>query len=354
MHTEHSAVIGAILGTAVGDAIGLPYEGLSKQRGARRFGEPDRHHFFLGGGMVSDDTEHTCLVAQALITSGGDTNQFSRHLGARLRWWLLGLPAGIGSATLKAILKLWCGFSPRHSGVYSAGNGPAMRSAILGAAVDSLSEVKSLVIASTRITHNDPKAEYGALAIALAAHLARQSTPISGDQYLAKLRSFLAGESAEEFLDLIERAVQSAASHESTPSFAESQGWVSGVSGYVYQTVPVVIQAWLQNQQDLQAGVMTVIRCGGDTDTTGAIVGGIIGAHVGKAGIPATWLRGLHEWPRSVSWMERLGQRLTDTLRDGKPGRRALRLSIVGLFCRNLLFFVIVLVHGFRRLLPPY
>ena len=88
--------------------------------------------------MVSDDTEHTCLVAQALCAAPTDADRFARHLARGLRWWLLGLPAGIGSATLRATLKLWLGFPPARSGVFSAGNGPAMRSAILGAAMDDL------------------------------------------------------------------------------------------------------------------------------------------------------------------------------------------------------------------------
>ena len=54
-----SPIVGSILGTAVGDAIGLPYEGMSKRRGVRLLGEPTRHRFFFGRGMVSDDTEHT-------------------------------------------------------------------------------------------------------------------------------------------------------------------------------------------------------------------------------------------------------------------------------------------------------
>lgn len=65
-------ITGCLLGTAVGDAIGLPYEGLTRQRAARLLGAPDRHRLLFGRGMVSDDTEHTCMVAQALIVSGGD------------------------------------------------------------------------------------------------------------------------------------------------------------------------------------------------------------------------------------------------------------------------------------------
>ncbi len=343
----HHAILGSLLGTAVGDAIGLPYEGLSRRRGVRLFGEPNRHHFVFRGGMVSDDTEHTCIVLQALIASGGDVEVFGSQLAWGLRWWLLGLPAGIGLATLKASVKLWCGFSHRTSGVFSAGNGPAMRSAILGAAVEELSLLQSLVVVSTRITHTDPKAAYGALAVALAARLARTHSPVSGTQYLEELRSFLPKDVDHSFLESIERAVHSANAGESTVSFAQSQGWEKGVSGYVYHTVPIVIHAWLQNQGDLASGVGAVIRCGGDTDTTAAIVGGIIGAHVGKEGIPADWLNGLYEWPRTVRWIEQLAEAQSE-------GRKTPPLPAVGLLVRNALFFVVVLGHLVRRLLPPY
>ncbi len=124
---------GTFIGTAVGDALGLPAEGLSRKRVARLYPGPWRHRFVFGLGMISDDTEHTILVAQALLRRGSKPEAFAHCLAWKLRWWLPGLPAGIGLATLRSILKLWLGFPPSRSGVYSAGNGPAMRSAILGA-----------------------------------------------------------------------------------------------------------------------------------------------------------------------------------------------------------------------------
>jgi ADP-ribosylglycohydrolase len=64
---KDEAIIGCILGTAVGDALGLPYEGLSPERATRLFPKRASYHFILGRGMVSDDTEHTCFVAEALL-----------------------------------------------------------------------------------------------------------------------------------------------------------------------------------------------------------------------------------------------------------------------------------------------
>ena len=172
MTIRRSSVVGAILGTAVGDALGLPYEGLSPRRAQGLLGTPDRYRFFLGRGMVSDDTEHACMVMQALIAAGDDVHSFTHDLAWRLRFWLLGLPAGIGLATLKAAIRLWLGVPPERSGVCSAGNAPAMRSVVLGAAIEDLELLRHLVTASTRLTHTDPKADYGAFAVALAARMA--------------------------------------------------------------------------------------------------------------------------------------------------------------------------------------
>lgn len=343
------AILGCLLGTAVGDALGLPCEGLPKRRQRLLFPRLDGHRFFFGRGMVSDDTEHTCLVAQALLVSAGDVDLFGRRLARDLRFWLLGLPAGIGYATLKAICRLWLGFGPERSGVFSAGNGPAMRAAILGVCRgEDLDHLRALVRASTRLTHTDPKAEHGALAVALAAHHA-SSAP---QEYHAILARAL-GEAGGELADLVARAAESASRGETTESFAESLGLGRGVGGYVYHTVPVALHAWFRHPADFRAALLEVIRCGGDTDTTAAILGGIVGARVGRAGIPAQWLDGLCEWPRSPAWMERLAQRLTEAVETGRA-QPALSLPALGLALRNLVFLVVVLLHGLRRLLPPY
>src|SRR5258708_7033290 len=97
-----SAILGSILGTPAADALALPYENLSRRRGPRLLGEPDRYRFLFGRGMVSDDTEHTCMVAQALTATGGQPDAFARSMAWRLRGWLLTMPAGIGFATLRA------------------------------------------------------------------------------------------------------------------------------------------------------------------------------------------------------------------------------------------------------------
>jgi ADP-ribosyl-[dinitrogen reductase] hydrolase len=354
MAVRAEAVVGCLLGMAVGDALGLPYEQLSRRRQRRLFPDPGRYHFLFGRGMISDDTEHACLTAQALITSAGDPDRFLHSLAWRLRWWFVGLPAGVGKATARSCVKLWLGFSPRRSGVFSAGNGPAMRSPPLGVCHGSEpSQLRELVRASTRVTHTDPKAESGALAVALAASLAGSSTPTAAlaAEFRTAIRQQLAD--APDLLSLVEQACASAGRGETTEAFADTLGLQRGVSGYMYHTVPVAVHAWLSHPEDYRAAVLAAIRCGGDTDTLAAIVGGGVGARAGRTGIPAEWLAGLWEWPRSAAWIERLGERLAAVCETGTP-QRPLPLAVWGVPLRNLLFLIIVLAHGFRRLLPPY
>ena len=344
------AVAGSILGCAVGDALGLPYENLSRRRGVRLLGEPTRHRLLFGRGMVSDDTEHTCMVAEALCAAPHDPEAFARDLAGRLRWWLLGAPAGVGFATLRATINLWLGFGPARSGVFSAGNGPAMRAAVLGAAIDDLALLRRFVEVNTRITHTDPKALHGAFAVALAAWCARRGMH---GRFFDEWRAAAGIDPADEFSGLMNPVEASIAAKEPTATFADANGCTKGVSGYVYRTVPACLHAWLSHPTDFRAAVQAVIRLGGDTDTTAAIVGGIVGAGVGRAGIPPEWVAGLWEWPRGVAWVGRLAEACAKALSSGEPIPSPRAIPLVGL-ARNAVFLAAVVGHVARRLLPPY
>ena len=356
---NENAIVGCILGTAVGDALGLPCEGLSKRRQAKMFPDLSGYHFLPGVGMTSDDTEHTLMLAQSLIETGASPKNlqvahFTRNFAWRLRFWILGLPAGVGLATLRAIIKLWLGFPGKHSGVYSAGNGAAMRVALIGVCYGhDRDKTVELVRAATRITHTDPKAEAGALAVALAAHLAAtHAASITPAQYLEVVRA-IPEDRVSGLLELAEGACSSVASGETSEAYAVRIGCATGVTGYMNHTVPVALHVWLRRGNDYRAALTEVIRLGGDTDTVAAIVGALAGARVGKAGIPAEWLAKLWEWPRTSSWMETVGRKLAECCAESKVAA-AVPVNPLKLLLRNMVFLVIVLLHGFRRLLPPY
>lgn len=294
---------GCLLGLAVGDAIGLPREGLSRRRAARLFGLPPlTHRFVFGHGMVSDDTEHAVMVAEALLAARNDPKRFATVLAWQLRLWLLGLPAGIGLATARAIIRLWLGCPPAHSGVASAGNSPAMRAPMLGAALAfQQASLAEFVAASTRLTHTDPRAEQEALLIALAAREGALHGPVRDPaNLLAAWRPLIADTQLLSAIDLIEEHL---IRQSSLQSFADALGLQQGMSGFINHTVPVALYTWLRYPNDYRQAVEAVITLGGDSDTTGAIVGGLMGATLGEIVIPKEWLCGISEWPWSIQWM---------------------------------------------------
>ena len=139
-----------------------------------------------------------------------------------------------------------------------------------------------------------------------------------------------------------------------TPTTVLSIGSQRGISGYIYHTVPCVLQVWFRYPDDYSTAVQEIISAGGDTDTTAAILGAIIGAKVGKEGIPAAWLGNIIEWPRSIRWMERLAAALAETAAGQGAATRSPGYFLPGIVIRNAGFLLIVLFHGLRRLGPPY
>lgn len=344
---------GLLIGTAVGDSVGLPAEGLSRRRVAKLFPGPWRQRLVFGRGMLSDDSEHAFMVGQALLKYPDDPNRFERSLAWKLRWWLAALPAGVGLATLRACIKLWMGFSPKHSGVHSAGNGPAMRSVLIGAFfADDREKIRQFVMRSTRLTHTDHRATIGAMAVAMvAAHSAQTNQSPGVDEFLAGLREV--GDGDTEWMTLIDQFEQSVRNQDSVGDFAEAIGCgARGVSGYIYRTVPVAIYAWFRHHGDFRATLESVLQLGGDTDTVGAIAGALAGPFFGARGIPDEWQRGMLEWPRGLKQYSDLAGRLA-VARNGMKGN-PVKYFWPAIPVRNLFFLIMILFHGFRRLFPPY
>ena len=336
-------ITGLLLGTAVGDSLGLPREGLTPRRAARLYRGPLRQRLVLGRGMLSDDTEHACMTAQALLAAGDDPRRFARALAWKLRWWLLGLPAAVGWGTLRAIARSWIGFSPTRSGVWSAGNGAAMRAPIIGAWVDDLDRLATFVDASTLITHRDPRARAGALAIAIAAHHAVRASELDPSMVLRMIRARVV---EPELLSALDRVEEALLRDHAPARFAADLRLERGVTGYVLHTVPICLHAWLRSPHDARRVIGDVVALGGDADTTGAIAGALVGATVGASELPADWLA-ISDWPRSVAWIRTLGERVAQRAAP-------LRLWWPLIPLRNAAFTAIVLATGLRRLLPPY
>lgn len=341
-----------LLGTAIGDSFGLPFEGISKKRLSKFIKKPlNEYHFLFNKGMISDDTEHTCITALAIIESDLNKDIFIKKLSNNFRLWFLLLPAGIGFATLKSLFKLCIGFSYKKRGVYSAGNGPAMRSSILGVCFgNDINKLKEYIYLSTIITHTDPKAYHGALLVAYSAYLSSKHEYISPDIFFNQIKDIIED---DELISIIKKVCESIKNGNKTSDFLKEINCENGVSGYMYHTVPAVIHSWLIYQNDLLGGLNDILRCGGDTDTTCAILGGIISPNTGLKNIPKTITDNIFEIQYSKDFIEKLGDNLSNIL-NNKKLEHNLKISIPKILIRNIFFLIIVLSHGFRRLLPPY
>lgn len=324
--------MGVLLGTALGDALGLPHEGLGPDRIARRLGSTGiGHRMVLGRGLLSDDTEHTCMVARALADSGGAVEGFRGSLAGQLRRWMLSVPPGVGFATARGTLRLLLGVSPERSGVFSAGNGPAMRSALLGVCAQDDAHLVQLVHASTCMTHTDPRALDGAVFV---ARLARDEARGSVDAAII-----------EDIEDDTFRAqvAQAWACSGDREAFRAAAGFERGVSGFVVHTVPAVVHC-VRRHEDAAGAIEAAVRLGGDTDTTAAIVGAVMGARLGADALPAAWVDGLLDWPLTVSELRRIGRALADG--DVPPRQRWLAA-----IPRNVAFTLLLFGHVALRVL---
>ncbi len=335
--TPTERYIGCLIGTAIGDSLLLPAEGLSRQRIARRFGDRLEQGLVFGRGMVSDDTDHTFFVARCLTVERTDPDRFVRRLAWHLRWWLLGVPAGCGKATGRAIIKLLLGFPPSRSGVSSGGNGASMRAAIIGAvhANDHVAR-RAFGDAACYVTHRHPHAHAAAHAVAeVAAWIVR-----GRDEPLWPLLEH-SDPDWQRQLGILQQWYERG---DDTDALATALGCPDYVSGWSLHSVPFAVGCWLRHRHDARSGMAAIRRAGGDTDTIGAIAGAWYGLDDGEQAFPKEWVERIVDWPVSVRALRAAGAAL-----GGAPTQR---WGWPLLPVRNVMFFLVVLAHVVRRVLP--
>ena len=335
------ALSNCLLGGALGDSLGLPAEGLNAKRIAKLWPAPLRHRLLGRRGMVSDDTEHAVMTLLSLTECEGGPHAFAHVLAKRLRWWFAGMPAGIGLATARSILKLWCGVSPPQSGVWSAGNGPLMRAPVIGVwFMRDRAKRLDFTDVSTSITHSDPRAHEAARMIAEASASAAHQVP-DADSILGTLEVQVKCAEMKSRFPLLWASLRAG---DSVGYFADKIGRKPGfVSGFAPDSAAVALFAWLRHRGDFRATVESVIAAGGDTDTVAFIAGSLAGIDAGRDGMPKEWIDGLKDWPINVEALDEVSS-------GGSLGYPVWPLSLV----RNSFFFLVVLAHVFRRALPPY
>jgi ADP-ribosylglycohydrolase len=315
---------------------------------ARRFGRLDRFRLVGSVGFVSDDTEQSALIAQSLLRHPDDPERCARAFQRSLLGWFCRLPWGIGWGTVRACCRIALGFRP--SGVRSAGNGAAMRAAIVGMFFQDHDQAELRLTfgrSLAQVTHRDERAVEGALYVAELAAACGRSRVNDPDRSLAACQKIArAVVTHPELGPAIDRARDLALAGASVPEAASQ----CGTSGYIVHTVAFATFCFLRQGDEPMTALGDAIAAGGDTDSIAAILGAWLGAYHGDSCWPADLLARMHDGPFGPSHLRALANGLAQR-RAGGPGQSP-SYSTVGALVRNLVIIPVILGHGFRRLLP--
>lgn len=346
MKNRSDSIEGVLLGTALGDALGLPMERLHPETIRRRFGAVTRFHLLGSIGFVSDDTEQSALAATAILHGrAGDSPEDQIRLTIRsfrrsLVGWFLRLPFGIGLATLRACFRMM--LCLRHTGVRSAGNGAAMRAAVIGAVFpEDVAFRRALGRAIAETTHTDPRAVEAALFVGELAALAAVAP--EGSDRIALAKEALAVVSDRDLSARLDRAIALAAGGADAVRAAAELG----TSGYVLHSVPLALWCFLVHGGDPLQTIRAAIACGGDTDSNAAIAGALAGALCGAQGLPSNLISRIHDGAFGPTHLRALAHALASSERVPVPA-----FSAAGALLRNLALYPVILAHAARRLIP--
>ena len=312
---------GCLLGGAIGDALGAPVEFMSLGQIRSRFG-PDGVTDFAEAygrlGAITDDTQMTLFTAEGLLRGysrqreKGTASMAEAIHRAYLRWlktqgmasrhpafadatqrddngWLLGLRAlharrAPGNTCLSALCSAEMGTIERPLND-SKGCGGVMRVAPVGLLFDEPSKAFGAGCEAAAITHGHPSGylSAGCFAAIIAAVVEGQTL---GEATREAIRILKGKPKHRECLAALEGAVALASSCAPSPEAVESLGggWVGE------EALAISLYCALCSQGDFEAGVLLAVNHSGDSDSTGAITGNILGALLGKQAIPAHWL----------------------------------------------------------------
>lgn len=291
------AARGALLGTFVGDALGMPYEGSSPERVPERVEMAEGR---LGRGTYTDDTQMMIALAESLL----DRGRVESEPLARTFLDAHELERGYGGGTL-AVFGLWrAGVSVEEAAGRalaggSYGNGAAMRVAPVGVLfADDPDRLRAEAERSARVTHAHP---LGVDACVVQA--AGVGAAVRGDEILSAARAPAA---TDDFAARLERVADLLSGSRLSPAQAAA---TLGSSSAGPESVPLAVYAALAHGSFAEA-VSFAVRCGGDTDTVAAMAGAIAGGRDGAGAIPARWLDALERGPRGRGHVEELAAAL--------------------------------------------
>lgn len=294
---REDAARGALLGTFVGDALGMPYEGCAP---AAVPAELDMQPARLGRGTYTDDTQMMIALAESVLARDGVDEQ---HL-AQAFLEIHDPRRGYGAGT-NEVLALWRSGVPvslaarqLFNGQGSLGNGAAMRIAPVGVRfADSPTLLVEQAARSARVTHAHPLGIDAAVVQAAAVAAA-----VRGEDVLEAAAARAETKALGQTLATVRRLL-----HE-RPLPDEVAGRVGNDSSGP-GSVPAAIYAATAHA-NFEKSVGFAVRCGGDTDTIAAMAGAIAGARFGAEAIPVRWTIPLEDGDRGRTHVLRLAQRL--------------------------------------------
>jgi ADP-ribosylglycohydrolase len=304
---------GALYGLAIGDALGMPTQMLSRAEIVRRWGpllpgfEPAPPGHPIAGGMpagaVTDDTEQAILLARLLVKGRGTIDPHELA-GALTEWERAMAERGsldlLGPSTKRAVAAILAGVPPEEAGATGTTNGAAMRIAPVGIAVpvalhDStpnlgLSTLVDRTVMASCVTHNTGVALAGAAAVAAAVSAGVSGATIAEATALgiqaassaARRGHWVAG---ADVAARIEWATSLVASHAQAEA-AELIYTLVGTSLATQESVPAVFAVLAAVPADPWRACRMAASLGGDSDTIAAMTGAIAGACHGAGSFP--------------------------------------------------------------------
>lgn len=287
MPTLDDRVVGSVLGLALGDALGAPFEFLRSRNVPDPLPAFEREWLGRPPGSITDDT----AMARNLVRSLTDRHGFdAADLVAKHLEWFRSDPPDVGTMVGRVLRRVERGedaaaaaraiWSERGPEV-SAGNGSVMYCGPLGLAYANRSEeLHELAPAMSVLTHYDGRCRTAVLAVTLGvAALAR------GDAAQDAARSALTAVEDLDGGEELEFMVEAAGSARAIDG--PDQGFCLFTAGVAFQA--------LVNGGDAETELRRVVSLGGDTDTNAAVAGALLGARDGFGGLPRTWLDRLED-----------------------------------------------------------
>jgi poly(ADP-ribose) glycohydrolase ARH3 len=303
--------IGCMLGTHVGDALGMPVEGYEYKTIEEQYGKlREMLDARMGEGTYTDDTEMMIGIAESLVECKGFNGMDMADRFVKL----YNPERGYGGGTVRALSLIkegidWNFAGERVFGGGSFGNGSSMRIAPIGAFYyDKPDDLRKIAYESSNITHAHPYGKEGASLQAFAVAKAINSDPseeLDKQSFVSDLIKFVSeeGKLYKAKLKHIKELL------ECEPDKAEVINRLGNDSS-APNSVPTAIYSFISHSHDFEDSVSYAVSLGGDTDTIGAMTGAISGAYHGKSGIPQRWLDVLENGERGRDYIEMLAEKL--------------------------------------------